>query len=945
MSDQKWNDESFEKIQQHYTRKSSNFSLDDIINEVKGKPASSPKSSYFEKLRSESDDKKQQIQSVVDDYKNKARQEVTEQAKHDPVVPVGEIIDEKQMTVDLPQKDIETQVIDMPPLGEVPAEIEKLEKVDATQTSIALMMENTEEVSKLSVDEATNLVVQIGEETQPEILKKVDQQVQNDVLQAPRYPSKEDLKKNLTLLKTTDDTPEILFDNHQSEEYTVIQGSRVAPVFLGADFDATEKIQNVDKVNDAVFLPIDDKTAQPAKKKNFKKRKQNDLQVKVNTSQVVETANLEEQQAEEGNNVISEDVFSAIQQKRSSTIVEQSAESTDEVQEMENTFVAGEKNESKESFREPLAMNEELESAIAEEDYDGAEGDDITSAEWIAWLRKKSRGASVRCVVTFFAILFSSFLMLGRYMPSFLPESLDFYSHSVHYVSASAIALLVAGIVNANVLWSGICRAIRFRFSAEGVAFVCFLVSGLYDLYFLFHWEAFAAVGYITFDLLAILCIWGCALGRKITYKALWKNHLLASGNDIKTVISSPYADAADNDVMVEIGRGGDIMYAAYNQKVDPFAEQELYRFDNNKKQEHFFATMFCLLLGVTAVVFAIKGNIVDAFVMLAGGTAAISPMFVSFLSASSTASICKSMRHLDTVVSGVYGAEQLADSAVLVAKDVDVFDAQDVALHGIQIYSNGKIDEIILKMAAIYKEIGGVLQKVFLEMVEHTPDMIPKVADVQFYDPYGYTAKIGTDILAVGSYEFMNQMGVSLDVCGDSYKNDAEGKHTLFFAVQNELQAVFVMSYNASDTANDTIEMIDAEGVSLGLITKDFFVNDRMIKHQFDLQNEDAVSVLSFNTAKACENRIATAKKSFPCIASADGLRGIASALIACSKLLFCNRVNFIIKVVSSVLALPMIAALLLISGVDIMLPLQILVFQAVWTIPALLISVFNRV
>ena len=71
-------------------------------------------------------------------------------------------------------------------------------------------------------------------------------------------------------------------------------------------------------------------------------------------------------------------------------------------------------------------------------------------------------------------------------MPSFLPESLDFYSHSVRYVSASAIVLLVAGIVNANVLWSGICRAIRFRFSAEGVAFVCFLVSGLYDLYFLF---------------------------------------------------------------------------------------------------------------------------------------------------------------------------------------------------------------------------------------------------------------------------------------------------------------------------------------------------------------------------------------------------------------------------------------------------------------------------
>ncbi len=963
MSDQKWNDESFEKIQQHYTRKSSGFSLDDIINEVKGKPSSSSnESSYFEKLRTESDHKKQQIQNVVDDYKNKIREaennKVAEESKTDVNVDIDRVIEQKSLqskSGDLPKPSL-TQVVELPEREVSLHELDKLEKEEGAPLETIAVMGEEQQEEILVKPSADTVVINTPLEEKLDTLEMTETSQTTKVLQAPRYPTKEDLKKNLPLLNGTEQSPEFLYQSQREEDHSVLRGERFSPVFLGADLQINEEqvLQSAMDVGTTFLTDAEEKTARKKKGLFSKKRKEKKRQLTEVLFMSEEEAEETEDDDAEANNVgISDDIFSAIQQKRSHVITQEKIDvaatklSADEETVIVSTSIADEKTEYAAPTEvdtddsAPIDTYESLDEDTAlEEEYT----EDISSEEWILWLRRKKHGATVRSVLTFIALLFSAFVLLGRYLPALLPQTLHFSEHSVWYISAAGVSLLFSALVNANVIWSGLCRFFRFRFSADGIAFVSFLVVAVYDLYFIFHWDLFAQVRYVTFDFLAILCIWGCALGRKITYTNLYKNHLLVNDEVQKMIISSPYADAADNDVMVEIGRGGDIMYGGQNQIVDPFAEQELYRFDNNKKQERFFAVLFCVLAVISAVLYVLKGSIAESLVLLAAGTIAVSPIFISFLTATATASICKSLRHLDTVITGVYGAERLTESAVLVARDTDFFEAQDVALHGIQIYNNGKIDDIILDMAAIYREIGGVLQQVFLGMVEHTSEMLPQVSDVRFHDPYGYTATVGSSVTAVGSLEFMNQMGISLDVCEDAHRIDGDGKHTLFFAVQNELKALFVMSYNASDAASDTIDMLEAEGVSLGLLTKDFFVNDKMIEHQFELKNNDSVSVLSFSTAQACENRIRYAKKTLPCIASLDGVRGIASALTACSKLLFCNRVNLVLKIVASVLALPMITALLLLGGTTVMLPVQILIFQAVWTIPAYLISLCNR-
>lgn len=105
--------------------------------------------------------------------------------------------------------------------------------------------------------------------------------------------------------------------------------------------------------------------------------------------------------------------------------------------------------------------------------------------------------------------------------------------------------------------------------------------------------------------------------------------------------------------------------------------------------------------------------------------------------------------------------------------------------------------------------------------IADYSPQFV-QVSDFEYFVGKGATAKFSDNTYKLGNIKLMNGANVNKRISSASKKYAAEGKTTLYFAKNDQIKALFVISDVVKENAASTVQLLKDRGMRVAMLTGD---------------------------------------------------------------------------------------------------------------------------
>lgn len=556
-------------------------------------------------------------------------------------------------------------------------------------------------------------------------------------------------------------------------------------------------------------------------------------------------------------------------------------------------------------------------------------------------LCRMRRKISVKIILMIILFLSGVYLFAARFARlSFLyPSAILPNANPARYLYITAAVTFLALLLNIVPLFAGIARIFKARITVDGMTLLFGLSVLGYDVYFSFHQDVFASYGRITFDALFILALLLGLIRKRKMVKNLIRGFEIVSDDEPKTVVSKPQNITVGNDVMAEIGIGGDILYASRTEVVKGFVQREFDNMESSAGLDPFrFFIFLALLLVMAAMLPTHRILLPDAIFYLAAGFAFCSPSLCALNYISAVVRLSRKLAEEKTVISGVSGAREVEEAGILVVAESELLSGDNVHLIGKKIFQKDHEKRILSEIRTVLSETGGCLFDFFDGIAD---GQRLKASEFTGYGKNGYGAVIDGKKCILGSQDLMKKSGVKAPRV-----EAAPSQHALYYAADGALEAVFLFSYDFPIPSKEGLEILDKRGIATGIAGATMHLTESFYTKDIELNAAENVALLSPGTSRKCAACCGYTHTAQAEIATLHGLRGIAAGFLGLDKTLFNSMVRNTFQIVSALLALViLLLRIFLVIPFGSYIILQICLYQILWNIPLFVVGRSNRV
>lgn len=606
---------------------------------------------------------------------------------------------------------------------------------------------------------------------------------------------------------------------------------------------------------------------------------------------------------------------------------EQKVDQSDRKDEITSETVSKEKN-TDQLNRTAVKERIKEEQEVLQEDVLEAEDREETLLD----LRRLQGKITAKAVVMFLLLMSGCYLALGRisFLRFILPNVIDPDVNPFNYNVALLGLAVVCFLFNISPLFDGLKKAFLARLTADGVAFCLGSACIIYDVYYVLNPEKFAPL-MLNFDLVFVLMLLMNLIGKRLLVKHIAANYKLISTEHLKSIVSGPYGVAIDNDVMIETGNGGDVLYASKTKVVADYMSKAFAEQNVNRKTDVFYFVVYIAIVLFGAIMWLFKVMELQKLITLMVAACAISaPVFATWTHTLAMFRLGRFLRMNRTMISGREGATAISDRGVLVVRDTDLIGGSDITLRAMNVREDFDTNEILQYLSALFAKVDGPLNGFFDKMLESNKNQIfIEIKELYYHEQLGYTFVSDDKQFAVGTDEFMRQCRIESPITPAS-----NGSERVYIAIDGQLVGVFSLTYKLSQKTVRSLHLLEDEGVSLAILTSDFNLHETMFNGVvFD---PDMITVLSNETSKNCMTLCATCDSCPAEVVTYDDIFGMALGLAGCNKLLsYCER-HSVYRITATLFGILVIALLgYLLPSLSFWLPIQILLYQFVWSLP----------
>ena len=294
-------------------------------------------------------------------------------------------------------------------------------------------------------------------------------------------------------------------------------------------------------------------------------------------------------------------------------------------------------------------------------------------------------------------------------------------------------------------------------------------------------------------------------------------------------------------------------------------------------------------------------------------------------------------LHSVGTVLCGWKGIKTLRGRMLFPLTDNDIFPVGSTKMNGVKFYGDRDPELVIAYAAALMRANGGGLATVFDQLLAGRNGIRYSAQNLQFYGNGGIGGEINGEPVLMGSLEFLKSMGVEIP----------EGvmvKQAVYTSIDGELSGLFAITYTRMKYSARGLSALNGyKKIRSVILAEDFMLTGPFLKEKFGVNPRRLVFLTREERAELASRKPA-AEDPVLALTTQDGLAPVAYAISGARALRTAWNLGLTIHMAGGILGLLIMAALGFIGSAALLTPVNALLYQLIWMIPGLLVTLWPR-
>ena len=294
-------------------------------------------------------------------------------------------------------------------------------------------------------------------------------------------------------------------------------------------------------------------------------------------------------------------------------------------------------------------------------------------------------------------------------------------------------------------------------------------------------------------------------------------------------------------------------------------------------------------------------------------------------------------LHRLGTVLCGWQGIRDMGGKVAVPLCDVDMFPRGTTKMNGVKFYGDRDPEEVIAYASALICTSGGGLAPLFEDLLVSRGGPRYEVKAFRRYPGGGIGGEIQGEPVLVGTLQFLQDMGV--EVPAGTLVNQA-----VHLSIDGQLCGLFAINYNRSKYSAAGLATLASDRKITEVVTAgDFMLNDSFLRSKFGINPKrvafpDLRSRFALNRVAPADGEVALA------LVTREGLAPAAYAITGARALRAAWRLGSVIHILGGLIGMLIMALLAILGSVELLTPVNVLLYQLIWMIPGLLVTAWPK-
>ena len=347
-------------------------------------------------------------------------------------------------------------------------------------------------------------------------------------------------------------------------------------------------------------------------------------------------------------------------------------------------------------------------------------------------------------------------------------------------------------------------------------------------------------------------------------------------------------------------------------------------------------AIAFSLLMGIISI-FTAK-NFFYAISVTSVMMCTSLPFCSKALGAVSVRKLAKSSLINQSMVVGYQAIESFSESAAVMLDAKDLYPEGSVHMNGLKRFNENRIDDAVLAAASVILEAGGAMAGMFDGIIEgDKTENLPQAENVIYEDGKGLLGFVNGERVFIGNRQLLRDHGITPKSKDYEAEQRGEDNEILYLVYGGELVGMFIVSYSGNRRVADTLQRMEANGMSLLIRTTDVNVTAERIAKDFGLSYRSIKVLEQKNSNVIRDEMIGKERASSAFVATKGGVTSFGRAVSGCIQTKRDISLSLALQIVGTLVILVTVTALVLVSGIHSLGALPLFICCLLWTLVVL--------
>lgn len=345
-------------------------------------------------------------------------------------------------------------------------------------------------------------------------------------------------------------------------------------------------------------------------------------------------------------------------------------------------------------------------------------------------------------------------------------------------------------------------------------------------------------------------------------------------------------------------------------------------------------AAFVCMLVMHASVLKALTAAVVTMGLLV--------PASIAFIARLPYTAFSKKLKISGAAIIGHQAAENMTLIERLILSDRDLFPRKAVQIAGMKQYGDTELRELMVGVVSAMQAFESPLSSVMYEIIDGRKDLLIEPDEVAYFDEKGVKAYVDGKVYLIGNRAFMAENLIKIPADGVTEKITEGGKTPLFVAVNGTISIIFAMKYSENPMLKTMMKRLSRLGLCFLIKTNDPCLTKYFICEKYGVP-EISLKVLPDRLSRL-EAGVAPGKGMPDIITITKDVSSCLRAICAAVKISTVTGVNSAFYIASFVMGLLIAGFSIYTGGFTLATPQIMLLVEALWTVPVLLISAFVK-